>query len=434
MINSAAVAHKDSTRRTAAELLIYACVAGVWFPAIDVTAGPVSLNICELSILVASIALFGSTSIDKMLGRWTIAALFGLLAMAVLTGLQLLFVDDARPTFGVFLKFALSTVFVWLILTREDSDRIARTAIKVFIVMGSLSLLISNLDYFVDLVGGMTYASVGDRRSSGFFQHANQYAIWIVSLVPFVILMVKNLALSALLLCNIGLALLLTGSKFNLAVFFVIVWFAVGLRVRIRFSVLIPLAVPVFAIGYSGVLNLILTIMGSINPSYAVKVQAALEDPLNANSFIERVDLWNNALRNGLESPILGIGGGQAYTVLAYPHAHNLLLQYFLTYGLLGLTVMLSIFICSFGAAIDGRAANRDDYRCKCALILSLSGIFISNQLSDSMASQQILLFGIVVGLTLTLYESRRQAQLAELTATQTTRVLHSHDARVLGR
>lgn len=399
-------ASRDS-RFSVRTVLILASVVGIWIPTLEAQIGPLSLNLSELSLLMILPFLMTPRVYSRPLGPWTLSAILGFVAMALLSTVQLLYVEDWRATFGVLIKFALSAAFILALLSCRDGDSTTRLALKVFSLSGFVALLISNLDYFFNVVGGITYAHLGDRRSAGFFEHANQYAIWVIALVPIVILTTKNRILVVIALSNIGLALLLAGSKFNFLVFFAMVWLSVGLRSRIRLPLLIAVALPVFALASAQATNMIVRILSYIEPRYALKVQSALSDLGNADSFLDRINIWNDALRYGSENPILGIGGGNAYTVLTYSHAHNLILQYFLTYGVLGLCALLGIFLAAFGAGIVGKAGDFNAYRLKCAFLLSLAGLFISNQFSDSMASQQVLLFGIVVGFTLALSEER---------------------------
>lgn len=386
---------------------MFFAVIGIWFPVLEISVGPLAMNLSEVALLLLACVLVVGNAHHRQLGRWSLVSLLGFLALATLTALQLVFVSDAQAAFGVFLKFVLSAVFILSLVSSEHRPEITNFLVRTFCLAGSVSLLVANLDYFFGVASGLTYAQLGDRRSYGFFEHANQYAIWIVTLVPVVILFTRNRVYALAALANISLALFLTGSKFNLAVFFVIVWFSLGLRWRLRFPTLALAALPLFAFAYSGAISLILYVMGSLNPEYAVKVERAFEDPLNTRSFLERLDLWTSAMKYGSESPILGIGGGQAYTVLEYSHAHNLILQYFLTYGLLGLVTLLVVFFAAIVASLTGKARNLLEYRLKCAMALVLAGLLMSNQFSDSMASQQILLFGIIVGITLSLYEER---------------------------
>ncbi|MGE2836580.1 O-antigen ligase family protein [Mycobacterium sp. SMC-4] len=409
------------------DLLILVAVGALWFPTVDFRIGPASLNLCELALMAAAPSLLSSTVLRQNFAPKAALVVGGFTVMTVLSGLQILYVTDATGTLGVLIKFALSAIFVLLLLSSRQREAITRQAIRVFCWAGFASLLVSNLDYFFDVLGGVTYAQVGDRRSMGFFEHANQYAIWIISLVPLVLLVSRNIVFASLALLNIGLALVVTGSKFNLALVFVIAWFALGLRARLRLSILIPAAIPVFAFAYASVMNTVINIMRLVNPEYAEKVQVAIEDPLNAYSVVDRLALWQSAVDHAAESPVIGIGGGQAYTVLTYPHAHNIVLQYLLTYGVLGAVVILLLFCVAFAASVEGKPADTDSYRAKHALTLSLTSLFISNQFSDSMASQQILLFGIIVGILLALNRTRCSGDRERTSSVSTAKTRRSY-------
>lgn len=390
-------------------ILIFIAAIGIWFPTLEIHIGPIALNVCELALLAVIPTLVGPDTYRKRLDLWALTCILGFACMATLTALQLFYVTDNRAALGILLKFGLSAIFALALVTSPGKYQAAQAALKGFIAAGFLCLLISNLDYFFEMLGGQTYAHMGDRRAAGFFQHANQYAIWTITLVPLVILTVKNRFFSYASLANIVIALISAGSKFNLAVLFVILWLSFGLRWRVRFPTLLVLGIPIFAIASGPVSNMLISALRAVNPKYAAKAESAFLDPTNAASYLGRIDIWKDAISYGKENPILGIGGGQAYTVLEYSHAHNLFMQYFLTYGILGTLVLLAIFFAAFVASMKGDVGNNDEHRLKYALTLCLIGLFISNQSSDSMASHQILLFGVIVGFILAFAECRAE-------------------------
>ncbi len=154
-------------------------------------------------------------------------------------------------------------------------------------------------------------------------------------------------------------------------------------------------------------IDLLVRAMNLMNPRYSAAFQGALGDPLDSKSYLDRVTLWRDAWDSSFESPFFGIGGGQAYSVLPFTHAHNLELQYFLTHGALGVSAVLVVFVAAFSFGFKGIALESRMSNVKVSLTLALLGIFISDQVSDSMAGQQILLLGILVGLTLSAGEDR---------------------------
>ncbi|WP_234815334.1 O-antigen ligase family protein [Mycolicibacterium duvalii] len=278
-------------------------------------------------------------------------------------------------------------------------------------------MLISNLDYFASILGGRTILEIGN-RSAGFFQHPNQYAIWIGSFLPVVLLVVKRLSVLVLLASNALVALLLTGSKFNifLAALLLCLCIAVRMRSGLRASVLSIFAVGVSLAFFSSILDFLFRAMEAVNPKYSAAFRAVIETPTESQTFLARMSLWREAMDYGLDNPVTGIGGGQAYLVLqrGIPHAHNLEMHYFMTYGLLGLSGLLVIFLVTFVYGLKGKTHQNYEYRLKYALLISIGAIFISNQSSDSLAGQQILLLGILVGFVLSAAEVRLDASRAD--------------------
>ncbi|MGV0618020.1 O-antigen ligase family protein [Mycolicibacterium elephantis] len=392
------------------DLLIVAAAAGIWFPVETLSVGSLSLNVSEIALLLLSPYLLVSTPYKLHLSNLALTCIIGLGWMAAVSALQLFYVDDKRACLAVSIKFALCVVFILVLLGSPARKRITHIAVTTFVVSGFFSLLISNLDYFWNIVGGLTYSHFGHHRAQGFFEHANQYAIWVIALVPIAVLKTKSSVFLFASLANIALALFLAGSKLNLILCFVVVFFCLCIRWRVPALLQLTLAAVFIPLFSNVILDLVIRTMNALNPDYSIAFRAALEDPFDAKSFLSRLELWSDALYVGTQNPIIGIGAGQAYTVLPLSHAHNLILQYFMTYGAVGVVTMLAIFGSAIVVGIRSRALSPGDRRLKVALVGSLISMFLSNQLSDSLAGQQIVLFGIIVGFVLAAAQDRIDA------------------------
>lgn len=400
------------------ELLIASAVFWIWFPAVQISAGPVVLNLTEVSLVAIFPIVLGSTTYRLPVRPTSLIAVLAFLWMAMLSVLQLMYVEDMKAGLSMAVRFSLCVVFALSLLGSPDRPRVVAMSVKVFIVSGFFSLLISNADFFTNIIGGFTIFHLGGSRSAGFFQHPNQYAIWIICLLPLVMLTIKKVQFAILSLANVIVALLVSGSKVNIFLALVIILICIGIRLgwRVRLIILISVAAG-FVTTFSAVLlEYLYRVMDAVNPRYGKVFREVLEDPTGSVSFLARVALWEEAIDYGAANPLLGIGGGQAYTVLqsGIPHAHNLILQYFMTYGVIGLGALLTIFVAAFIGGLMGVARNVHEKRLKYAFVISLVAIFVSNQSSDSMAGNQVLLFGIIVGFILCASEIRANEALAK--------------------
>lgn len=379
----------------------------IWFPALEVGSGAWTLSISELSIVLLLPLLFRGRLYREALDPRTLLAIFALLVIATLSAFQLTYVDDKMACLGILTKFGLCLVYICAVLGASRRDHVLGRSLSVFAIGGSLSLAIANLDYFFNIAGGITYAHTGHSRSQGFFEHPNQYAIFVIALLPLVMLTVRSRLLALAAVLNIGAALLLSGSKFSLLLFFVIAWLCIGIRCRIRTSVQVCVGGLLILLFSSSMIDGLVRAMNLVNPRYSAAFQGALGDPLDSKSYLDRVALWGDAWHNSFQNPFFGIGGGQAYTILPFTHAHNLELQYFLTHGVLGVASLLAVFLATFSLSFKGTAPDIRTSRLRLSLLLALVGIFVSDQVSDSMAGQQILLFGFLVGLILSAGQDR---------------------------
>ena len=108
---------------------------------------------------------------------------------------------------------------------------------------------------------------------------------------------------------------------------------------------------------YPLIISISLIISSTIYPIFGNKIQFFFRSIIPNNIWMEftdfqisRLDIWNTALKNIINFPILGTGGGSFPDIYMYEtglwkgHAHNLPLELFLSYGIpAGIIILLPI-------------------------------------------------------------------------------------------
>jgi O-antigen ligase len=130
-----------------------------------------------------------------------------------------------------------------------------------------------------------------------------------------------------------------------------------------------------------------------------------------------RVDFWTTAVNIWQSHPILGVGVGRfpdAYASARVPgrgflpgsfgepppHAHNLLLQYLSTEGLVGLVALLAILGLALAAALAlRRRGGRTAYVLGSAFLASLVALLIHNQFDVTLLEGTGMYFWAMLGL-----------------------------------
>lgn len=389
-------------------LIVAACA--IWFPGTSIGIGGIGLQPIEAAaLLLAALWLltFPTTRGPAYPSEMLIILLFlGLLAQTLI---QIPLVADSAAALRFFKSSGVALVIFLAFLQHAKRDA-ATSPIRAFVAFGSLVALLTSLDFTTDMLGGVTRSGSGHDRADGFAEHPNQFAIWLNCLLPMAILLPKRISTSLACAAIIIFAIFITGSKFNLGLAFILAYIAFGCRLAIPLFAWAIAGAALAALLSGGLIDGLVWAMAIVNPAYSDAFAAALQDPLSAQSLVSRQALWRTAWSVGADHPLIGFGAGQAHIVLGLPHAHNLVLQYFLTHGVFGVVFVLGVFACGLKTALKYKPENPASARMKAALILALAALFAANMSSDSLSGQQLGLLATLLGLISLAARERRRA------------------------
>ncbi len=377
-------------------LLLWAI--SLWFLNIELPLGPIAIGISD--IIAGLIFLLSFPKI--LVGRFTTqlyVVIFNLLflAMSLISILGLLFVFDT----GSVLRFMLRYFIVWTLLmsvatysvTYEDISRI----FTAFVITGAIVTLVTVLDYYLGVLGGSTIEQTRNRRAIAFFQQTNQYGIFLACSLP-LIATSRLKTFGKFFVVGVYLVgLIFAGSKTNIALsgpVLALMWFA---RSKISVTSIIGLIlVSVVAIfTHTALFELISEIIALFNPDYAEKLFLALSNPAEAETFLQRLHVWELSIYFGAQHPVTGVGAGQAIHFLPYTHSHNFILHYFFTLGVPGTVIILTIALTLLLWPLEPNAKPKVARTHRLIKISSLS-FFLGMMMSDSIAGMLIYLLGFL--------------------------------------
>ena len=185
---------------------------------------------------------------------------------------------------------------------------------------------------------------------TGLFNNPNYTGLWLNLILPFCLAETINLKnnefkriITTLFSFSFTLCTILTNSR---AAWICISLGSVVMLGRKGLKLIFPLLISIsFMIG------------STIYPIFGYKIQFLLRSIIPNNIWMEftdfqisRLDIWNTALKNIINFPIFGTGGGSFPDIYMYEtglwkgHAHNLPLELFLSYGIpAGIIILLPI-------------------------------------------------------------------------------------------
>ena len=134
-----------------------------------------------------------------------------------------------------------------------------------------------------------------------------------------------------------------------------------------------------------------------------------------------RPQIWGYYLKKAEQHPWIGVGFGRtlpaiyynthddkalsAIDPLAVIHAHNLLLDWMLQTGLLGLAIFLSLLVAVGRRAWHARAFSRDHRLLACALLVTIAAMLLRNMTDDFLVYGIAIMFWATIGVLLGLLE-----------------------------
>ncbi len=237
----------------------------------------------------------------------------------------------------------LLAILLLAVLCRFLDRRSRLETLERYLLTGAVvSVGVAVAGFFLAPLGELTIR-YGD-RAQALLNHPNQLAMLLTTLVP--IALANALKRPArvwpwLVLVVIAAGIALTGSKANLLLLAVVVPLTTMLalepirRLARRLALGLALGAATVAIGLVAVLT-----VSQFNPRTLVTLERLFTDPGATSAVVSRSDLWLSAVQIGLEHPWTGVGADNSVYYLPFAHAHNVVLDYFLTLGLPGLAAL----------------------------------------------------------------------------------------------
>lgn len=313
-----------------------------------------------------------------------------------------------RWVYGIMFAFALS------VACRRD-DGFIRLIIMAFLLGGAMTAIVCASGYFVPSIASIVFQDIWSKRALGFLSHPNQLAMLYVGAItlsfwPALCSLPVRAGIMLLLLAG----LLMTGSKFNMALAILLVplllfWLPAGEGRLAQAGTNIALGVPLVGVIIIGAAY----ILQQTNGLYYSRLSNFLNDPTDAETTTSRLELYESAWNCMLQKPFFGIGAGNAKECLPFVHAHNVFVNYLLETGLVGLTTLTCFFFFVIGnCVIVIRRSKRlprklmranNEFRMSMLLSSCVISYILSNCSSDSMGPATMPTFWLYIGLTLAL-------------------------------
>lgn len=338
----------------ASALLIWAASLSIWVGR-GIDLGPVNLQAFDL----VAVLLAGSWFVRRVGTRtWgarpqdpVVRILHGafLLALVGIVGVgvaSILVAETYWPVLRFLVRYLIGIVTILALSDLLSSRSRVRTLILAVTVGAVASIVIGGAGFVIPALGEITLRS--SDRVQAFTSHPNQLAILLTSWIPVTLAVAFRRPLrghawlpTAVLIAGVGL----TGSKFNLLLLAVIVpTFALGFIALHRDWTRRLLLRLVFAGVAAAVGTLTIAVVAWTNPRTLATFERLADDPFATSTVTSRQELWSIAIRTGNRSPLLGIGADHADTVLPYDHAHNVVLNFYLSLGVAGVAALMLLF------------------------------------------------------------------------------------------
>ena len=334
-------------------------------------------------------------------------AVTAIVAVAALSAFQ---ATDPISVLRFVVRYVLGLVLVVALVQFLGRRSRLRQLERALLFGAVASVGLAALGFVLPELGAITIR-YGD-RAQALLNHPNQFAILLTAVAPIALAAAlrqprRPTRWAVLLVVAAGVAF--TGSKLNLALL-VVALPAMGLLATLlRRGMLeraasalrlMGLAAAALAVAYAVVLR--------FNPRTLATFERLLEDPWSTSAVVTRSEMWGTALRVGLDHPWFGVGADHAGSYLPHSHAHNVVLEFFLTMGAGGLVALgllllawLSLVSLSVWLAFTRRAMPFADRLALLAYSSSLTLYLASNQSSDSFGGTTLPIAWIATAMAL---------------------------------
>lgn len=388
----------------------------IWMPDF-ISFGPFSISFLAV-LLLPVVCVFGVHRGVRVGGRMSSGFVVELLcAFTIIVFSFTSAINSPEPERVMRVIIPMTYALSVYIFINISNDEIRTKFLEVFIVAGFVVLLSSIVLAYATPFRRMV---MGAYRLKSFFDNANQLSIVIASIVPFALVhcfhRVGRKRLFAIAVLTIFLAaLMLTGGKTAIGLSLVGIMAVMILRASTSGFDILTLFRVLLAL-FLGFVVLVasIPIIKIVSPITYMKFAQIFGGGIeNYQSIVSRSVVWQEAIRLGLEHPILGSGAGAH--IFGLTHAHNMILDYFRGGGVFAAVAAIVLTITTIvrsTRAILLRSIRNDQIKRLEASALLVGGCLylIANQLSDSFSPSTAAFFWItyMIGLTHALSDGRR--------------------------
>lgn len=319
-----------------------------------VALGPITLQAAQVAtLIVAAVALAAASlarrpplaGLHPTVGALLCAVAGATLLVTIAALLSSIGAPDAVSALRFIMRYVFGIVLVVALLHFLRSLRTLRWLERALLLGATASVAVAALGFAIPALGALTIR-YGD-RAQGLLNHPNQLAIVLLAVAPIALAVALRSprrigGWAALLLVAGGIAF--TGSKANLlllavslpALALLAAYLRRGPLVQARTALGLMVAAAAAAAGaYWIVLR--------FNPRTLATLERLFDDPWSTSTVVSRSEMWGTAVRVGLDHPWFGVGADHARFHLPHSHAHNVVIEFFLTMGAVGLVALIAL-------------------------------------------------------------------------------------------
>jgi O-antigen ligase len=304
------------------------------------------------------------------------------------------------------------------VLTDGDPEALRRI-IRAFIYGGLATTIACYAGFKISFLAGIVFQDLWQHRAQGFVEHPNQLGmLYLAAIIMAFWPKLFSVVVRVGVIIILGAGLILTGSKFNVAVALILVPM-IMFWLPAREGRVANASVAMF---FGAPLGILMVVVAAItikayNTVYFGRLLTFVDNPSGGDSATSRVDLWSQSFVCWEKHPVLGIGAGNADQCVrqAFSHVHNVFINYLLETGLLGLILFCVFLLYVFYTMNEvGATASKlpgtkfgknDSYRNIALVTISSLAYVISNCSSDSMGAVTMFFLWMNIGIMLALHK-----------------------------
>ncbi len=272
---------------------------------------------------------------------------------------------------------------------------------RFFIFGCAVIVLVCISSFFIESLNDLVTHRSG--RYQGFFRHPNSYAIALSCSLPIVLTKYQTsfgkerlLYLLALFLHLV--AIVLTGSKFNLFIAIIVFLYVFQINRGVNFS----LSRLFIGVLFSSLLSMLMVsafiyYLQNFNSALYDKFTSLMNDPFEQETVTDRLEIWEAGVSHS--NVFLGYGAGHVPHYFEFSHLHNTFIDFYFSMGGFGLLALLYFYYSLFHLYVHVRGRELGAAKSLMVAYSLLPLIYIlSNQMSGSMGTATIIVLWAVIG------------------------------------